>query len=142
MHDTNSFNARTAALLLGAAIAISILILVLQLPDLSVRRLLHGERVVASGQFWLLEMLAGAITSLIITAITILLFRRLLLWVSGLSVVMQLAWMAFTLRFASPADSIGEFAFRSAEIVGIVAGAALAVLAARGILSAKDTPRP
>jgi len=130
------------ALLVGAAVLIAVLVVVLQLPSLSMRKLLHGERVVASGQFWLLEMLVGGITSFIITGITGLLLRRLMLWVSAMSVVMQLVWMAFTLKFASPPGSIAEVAFRSAEIVGVLVGAALAVLVVRGVFPAKHETKP
>lgn len=142
MHSTHLSRTRTVALLVGAAVIIAVLVVVLQLPSLSVRKLLHGERVVASGQFWLLEMLAGGITSFIITGIPGLLLRRLMLWVSAMSVVMQFVWMAFTLKFASPAGSIAEMAFRSAEIVGVLVGAALAVLVVRGVLPAGRETKP
>jgi hypothetical protein len=128
------------ALLVGAAVVIAVLVLILQLPSVSVRKLLHGERIVAGGQFWLLELLAGGITSLIITGAAVLLFRRLMIWVSAISVVMQLAWMAFTLEFATAAGSIPDVAFRSAEPIGILVGAAFAVLITRGISSARQGP--
>jgi hypothetical protein len=141
MHKTRSY-ARLVGLLIAAAAVIAVLVIVLQLPGISVRKLLHGERVVASGQFWILELLAGGITSFIITGITVLLFRRVMIWVGAVSILMQLAWMTLTLEFASPAGSIGEVAFRTAEPVGIVLGAVLAVLVARGLLYGRsDTKR-
>lgn len=132
MENTSS-NTRTAAVLVGGAIVITVLVFVLQLPSLSLRGLIVGERIVGGGQFWLLELIAGALTSVIITGISVLLFRRLMFWVGVISVVIQLAWTASTQSFFTPADSVAEIVFRSAEVVGIVAGAVIAVLVARGI---------
>ena len=132
MHSLRS-RTRMVGLLVGAAAIMAVLIFVLQLSSISVMKLIHGDRIVGSGQFWLLELLAGGITSFIVTGIALLLFRRLIIWVSALSIAMQFAWMAFTLEFATPANSIAEFAFRSAESAGIILGVALAVLVVRGL---------
>jgi hypothetical protein len=136
MENTRS-NVRTVIVLVGGTVVIAVLVFILQLPSLSIRGLIVGERIVAGGQFWLLELTAGALTSGIITGVTVLLFRRLVLWVGVTSVVMQLAWMAFTQSFATPVGSFADIAFRSAEFVGIVVGAVIAVLVARGILSGR-----
>lgn len=139
MENTHS-NTQTAVLLVGGAILIAVLVFILQLPSLSIRGLIVGERIVGGGQFWLLELIAGALTSVIITGIAVLLFRRLMLWVGVISVVIQLAWMASTQSFLTPVDSAAEVVFRSAEVVGIVAGAVIAVLVARGIFNARQKP--
>jgi len=107
-----------------------------------VRRLLHGGRIFASGQFWILELLAGAITSFVITGIAVLLFRRLMLGVSVISVVVQFAWMAFTLEFATAATSSADVAFRLAEPLGVLVGAAFSVLLARRLFLRKQESKP
>src|SRR6266705_728786 len=109
MENTRS-NTQTAMVLLGGALLIAVLVFVLQLPSLSIRGLIVGERVVGGGQFWLLELIAGALTSVIITGVAVLLFQRLMLWVGVMSVVIQLAWMAFTQTFLVSADSVAEIA--------------------------------
>lgn len=131
---------QTAIAVIGGAVVVAVLIFVLQLPGISIRGLVVGERVLGGGQFWLLELIAGAITSLIITGIAVLVFRRLALWIGVMSVVMQLAWLVLTQSFHTPADSFAEVAFRSAEFVGIVVGAAVAILVARGIFNARAKP--
>jgi hypothetical protein len=139
MENTRS-DARTAISLLGGAAVIGVLVFVLQLPSLSIRSLIVGERVVGGGQFWLLELIAGALTSAIITAVAIAVFRRLALWIGMMSIAIQVVWMLFTQSFATPADSFAEIVFRSAELVGIVAGAVLAILVARGISNVRAKP--
>jgi hypothetical protein len=134
-------NVRSNAVILIAGVVVAaILAFLLQLPGLSIRTLLVGERTVGGGQFWLLEMIAGALTSLIITGIAVLLLRRLMLWVAAISVAIQLASMAFTQSYHMPADSVAEIMFRSAEVIGIVAGAVIAVLVARGLFTARQKP--
>jgi hypothetical protein len=124
--------------LIGGAVAIVVLVFILQLPSLSIRGLVIGERVVGGGQFWLLEFIAGAMTSAIITGVAVLLFRRLMLWIGVISVLVQVVWTAFTQSFFTPADSFVEAALQSAEIMGIIVGATIAILVARGLL----TPKP
>ena len=138
MENTRSRSQTTIAVI-GGAVVIAVLLFVLQLPGLSIRGLVVGERVVGGGQFWLLEFIAGALTSAIITGVAVLLFRRLMLWMGAMSVVLQLAWLVLTQTFHAPADSIVEILFRSAECAGIVAGAAIAIFVARGIFNARAT---
>jgi hypothetical protein len=131
---------RTTMAVIGGVVVIAVLIFILQLPGLSIRGLVTGERVLGGGQFWLLEFIAGALTSAIITGVAVLLFRRLMLWVGALSVVLQSVWLVLTQTFHAPADSLAEILFRSAEFAGIIAGAAIAIFVARGIFNARATP--
>ncbi len=138
--ENNRSGTQTTLAVIGGAVVIAVLIFVLQLPGISIRGLVVGERVLGGGQFWLLEFIAGALTSAIITAVAVVLFRRLMLWVGVISVVLQLAWLVLTQTFHAPADSLVEIMFRSAEAVGIVAGAVIAIFVARGIFNARATP--
>lgn len=130
---------QTTLAVIGGAVLVAVLIFVLQLPGLSVRSLVVGERILGGGQFWLLEFIAGALTSAIITGVAVLLFRRLMLWMAALSVLMQFIWLMVTQTFHGP-DSFAEMMFRSAEFAGIIAGAALALLVARGLFSNRAKP--
>ena len=135
-----SSRSQTTIAVIGGAVVIAVLVFVLQLPGLSIRGLVVGERVLGGGQYWLLQFIAGALTSAIVTGVTVFLFRRLILWLGALSIVLQLAWLVLTQTFHAPAESIAEIFFRSAECVGIVVGAAIAVLVMRGIFNARTTP--
>ena len=141
MSQTQTASRKSLVLVsIGAALLISILVFVMQLPSFSVRGLLIGDRVVSASQFWILEFLAGVVVSVVITGIALALFRRRYRLIFLLSVSLQLLWVVMTQTFVTPANSIIEAALRSSEAVGLIVGAAIALLVARGIAQLRAAP--
>ena len=119
---------RTILSLAGAVLLIVILVLVFQLPSLSPRHFLIGNRTFGTGTYWALEIAVGAITSMIITLVAAIAWRKLALWIAALSIGIQVLWLYVTQTYLVPADSLVELLSRLAEPGGIVFGAAGAVL--------------
>ena len=131
---------RIAVAAFGALFVIVLVMFLLQLPFLSPRKLIIGERVLGGGQFCILEALAGMVSSLIITIAAAVLAKDLMVWIAVLSSTIQIIWLAFTETYLLPLNSAAEFTFRAAEPLGVIVGAAIAVLIARGITSYRRRP--
>ena len=135
--DNGVSRVRAVLVMFAAAVVIAALTLVLQAPGLAIRHVLIGDRVLPSGQFWFLEMLAGLLTSAVITSLAILVDRRFMIWIAAASVAIQLCWVYITHTSLVPIDSLGEILLRSSDALGILLGALVAVLLVRGIFSTR-----
>jgi hypothetical protein len=131
---------QTILALIGAGVLIVILVFIFQLPSISPRHLLIGDRTLGGGDYLILELVVGAIASLIITFLVAAVWERLALYIAGLSVGIQVLWIYFTQQYIASANSLVELLSRLAEPGGVVLGAIAAIFLAHSIKSRLRKP--
>jgi hypothetical protein len=112
---------------------------ILQVLPFSVRRVLIGSGVLTGPEVAALEVLAGTVNSLIVTAVCLIALRRPRLWLAIAAFAVQVFAVELAYRFRQGGDTINEVLLRYTEHVGILIGATFALWLYKSIAARRHT---
>ena len=118
---------------IGADIALSavtcfVTIILAHQPWLSLRNIVVGARVLAFAEMAGLTFLVGAITSLLVVGVAVLVLRRFSLALILTAATVQILWLEFEWGFSVRAADASELMVRYAEELGVIAATIALVL--------------
>lgn len=125
-------------LALGALLAFMLAFL-LQMPPISLRGTLIGNRIYTAPELGAMEFGVGLIASIVILAICLLTIRRPPLWLIVIAVIVQLVWNEFARGFSVDAHGLAELVIRYAQQVGVVVGGVVVFMGIKILSRRKDS---
>ena len=107
-----------------SAVISLIAIFLLHQPSLSLHKIVIGDRVFTFFEMAALELIVGAVTSLLVVAVCALVSRRLSIAMIVVAATVQILWIEFEWGFSVKATDAKEMAVRFAGELGVEAATA------------------
>lgn len=122
---------------MGALLAF-VLVFILQMPPISLRGALIGNRIFTAPELGAMEFAVGLIASIVVLAICLLTIRRPALWLIVTAVIVQLVWNEFARGFSVDTQGLAELVIRYAQQVGVVIGGVVVFMGMKFLTRGKD----
>jgi hypothetical protein len=126
--DSRSDQRRTGADIALSAVICLVAIILAHQPWLSLHNIVIGAKVLTFTEMAGLTLLVGAVTSLLVVGVAVLVLRRFSLALILTAATVQILWLEFEWGFSVRAADASELMVRYAEELGVIAATIALVL--------------